>query len=83
MFQKIVNGCAIFSGVVSLAVVGTVGFVYINKDSIVDNVKKKVVESILPSVPLPTLPDITGGAVTGAAGGLAAPSNAVPALPKF
>ena len=78
MFQKIVNGCAIFSGVVSLAVVGTIGFVYINKDSIVDNVKKKVVESVLPNVPLPTLPDVTGGAT-----GLASPSNPVPALPKF
>ena len=62
MFQKIVNGCAIFSGVVSLAVVGTIGFVYINKDSIINNVKQKVVESVLPSVPLPTLPDVTGGA---------------------
>ena len=62
MFQKIVNGCAIFSGVVSLAVVGTVGFVYINKDSIINNVKNKVVESVLPSVPLPTLPSATGEA---------------------
>ena len=78
MFQKIVNGCAIFSGVVSLAVVGTVGFVYINKDSIINNVKNKVVESVLPSVPLPTLPDVTGGAT-----GLAAPSNPVPSMPQF
>jgi len=82
MFQKIVNGCAIFSGVVSLAVVGTVGFVYINKDSIVDNVKKKVIESVLPSVPLPTLPSVTGGALGGAAE-LAAPSPDRPAMPKF
>ena len=78
MFQKIVNGCAIFSGVVSLAVVGTVGFVYINKDSIINNVKNKVVESVLPSVPLPTLPDVTGGAQ-----GLASPSNPVPQMPQF
>ena len=70
MFQKIVNGCAIFSGVVSLAVVGTVGFVYINKDSINNNVQQKVVESVLPSVPLPTLPNATGGA------------QALPELPK-
>ena len=70
MFQKIVNGCAIFSGVVSLAVVGTVGFVYVNKDSIINNVKNKVVESVLPSVPLPSLPAATGGA------------QALPELPK-
>ena len=75
MFQKIVNGCAIFSGVVSLAVVGTVGFVYINKDSIINNVKNKVVESVLPSVPLPSLPDATGGAT-----GLTAPSTGLPSF---
>ena len=78
MLQKIVNGIAIVSGVVSLAVVGTVGYVYVRKDAIINNVKTKIVESVLPSVPLPTLPDVTGGAT-----GLAAPSNPVPALPKF
>ena len=77
MFQKIVNGCAIFSGVVSLAVVGTVGFVYVNKDSIINNVKNKVVESVLPNVPLPTLPNVTGGAVSGAA------ELAAPDMPQF
>ena len=62
MLQKIVNGIAIVSGVVSLAVVGTVGYVYVRKDAIIENVKSKVVESILPSVPLPSLPSVTGGA---------------------
>jgi len=62
MLQKIVNGIAITSGVVSLAVVGTVGYVYVRKDAIIENVKTKIVESVLPSVPLPTLPSVTGGA---------------------
>ena len=62
MLQKIVNGIAIVSGVVSLAVVGTVGYVYVRKDAIIENVKAKVVESVLPSVPLPSLPAATGGA---------------------
>ena len=62
MLQKIVNGIAIVSGVVSLAVVGTVGYVYVRKDAIIENVKTKVVESVLPDVPLPTLPSATGGA---------------------
>ena len=53
MLQKIVNGIAIVSGVVSLAVVGTVGYVYVRKDAIIENVKGKIVESVLPSVPLP------------------------------
>ena len=78
MLQKIVNGIAITSGVVSLAVVGTVGYVYVRKDAIIERVKSKVVESILPSVPLPSLPSVTGGAQ-----GLSTPSNPVPSLPSF
>ena len=78
MLQKIVNGIAIVSGVVSLAVVGTVGYVYVRKDAIIESVKSKVVESILPSVPLPSLPSVTGGAQ-----GLSTPSNPVPSLPSF
>jgi len=70
MLQKIVNGIAIVSGVVSLAVVGTVGYVYVRKDAIIENVKTKIVESVLPSVPLPSLPAATGGA------------QALPELPK-
>ena len=76
MLQKIVNGIAIASGVVSLTVVGTIGFVYINKDNIINNVKQKVVESVLPSVPLPTLPNATGGAQS-------LPSLGESAIPKF
>ena len=50
MFQKIVNGIAIASGVVSLAVVGTAGYVYVRKDAIIENVKGKVMESVLPNI---------------------------------
>ena len=48
MLQKIVNGIAIASGVVSLTVVGVAGYVYIRKDAIIENVKSKVMESVLP-----------------------------------
>ena len=48
MLQKIVNGIAIASGVVSLAVVGTVGYVYVRKDAIIENIKGKVMESVMP-----------------------------------
>ena len=71
MLQKIVNGIAIVSGVVSLTVVGTVGYVYVRKDAIIENVKGKIVESVLPSVPLPSLPSVTGEA------------QALPQLPNF
>ena len=59
MLQKIVNGIAIASGIVSLTVVGTVGYVYVRKDAIIENVKGKVLESVLPAG--------LGGAVGGAA----------------
>ena len=48
MLQKIVNGIAIASGVVSLTVVGAAGYVFIRKDEIIDNIKSKVMESVLP-----------------------------------
>ena len=46
MLQKIVNGIAIASGVVSLTVVGLGGDVYIRKDAIIENVKGKVMEAV-------------------------------------
>ena len=48
MLQKIVNGIAIASGIVSITVVGIAGYVYIRKDAIIENVKSKVMESVLP-----------------------------------
>ena len=61
MLQKIVNGIAIVSGVVSLAIVGTAGYVYVRKDAIIENVKGKIMESVLPGG--------IGGAIGGAGGG--------------
>ena len=49
MLQKIINGIAIASGVVSLTVAGLGGYVFIRKDAIIENVKSKVMESVLPS----------------------------------
>ena len=67
MLQKIVNGIAIASGVVSLTVVGLGGYVFIRKDAIIENVKSKVLESVLPAglggvvgggeLPSPVTPD--------------------------
>ena len=65
MLQKIVNGIAIASGVVSLAVVGTVGYVFIRKDAIIENVKGKVMESVMPDLGGSLgsiIPDFTGDA---------------------
>ena len=65
MLQKIVNGIAIASGVVSLTVVGTVGYVYVRKDAIIENIKGKVMESVMPDLggSLGSIvPDFTGPA---------------------
>ena len=69
--QKLINGIAILSGVVSLTVVGAVGVVYLNKDAIIENVKSKVMESVLPS----GLGGLSG------AGSLNLPTPASPAEP--
>ena len=72
MLQKIVNGIAIASGVVSLTVIGLGGYVFIRKDAIIENVKSKVMESVLPG----GIGGALGGAGLGGAGlGLPAPSN--------
>ena len=79
MLQKIVNGIAIASGVISLTVVGTVGYVFIRKDAIIENVKGKIMESVMPGGMSGILGDGAGtGALEGLAGGglsLPSPSN--------
>ena len=75
MLQKIVNGIAIASGVVSLTVVGLGGYVVIRKDAIIENVKSKVMESVLPG----GLGGALGGGALGGGLGLPAPSNPIAA----
>ena len=69
--QKIVNAIAIASGAVSLVVVGLGGYVFIRKDAIIDNVKSKVMESVLPG----GIGNLGGGAL----GGVDIPSLGAPA----
>ena len=61
--QKIINGIAIFSGAVALGIVGLGGYVFIRKDAIIDNVKSKIMESVLPGG---LGGAIGGGAINGA-----------------
>ena len=65
--QKIVNGIALASGAVSLAVIGSGLFVFVNRDSIVDNVKQQAIEAAL-------------GSLGGIGGGLPTGSNDLPSL---
>ena len=73
MCQKIINGIAIFSGVVSLSVVGTVGYVYVQKDAIIESVKQKVVGNAIGG--------LAGGAIGGAIKSLPVPGLAPNASP--
>ena len=82
--QKIVNAIAIASGAVSLAVVGLGGYVFIRKDAIIDNIKSKVMESVLPG----GVGNLGGGALGGLDipkfGGAPAPSkDAEPTAPQL
>ena len=75
MLQKIVNGIAIASGIVSLTVVGTVGYVYVRKDAIIENVKGKVLESVLPGgLSGGALPSLPSPSVDAPAAGIGVPS---------
>ena len=77
MLQKIVNGIAIASGVVSITVVGVAGYVFIRKDAIIDNVKGKVMEVVTDK--LGGLGDL--GGLGGGGLGLPAPSDPTPTEP--
>ena len=76
--QKIINAIAILSGVVSLTVVGGGTYLYMNKDTLVEDARgkitKAVTEAVAGSLPglvsgsMPELPSQTGGAIPGIGG---------------
>ena len=45
--QKLINVLAVASAAVSVAVVGTVGYVYVNREAIIEDVKEKALESVM------------------------------------
>ena len=61
--QKVVNVLAVTSAAVSLAVVGTAGYVFVNKDAIIKGVTDKAMESVL------------GGGLGGLGGGTELPTG--------
>jgi len=71
--QKIINGFAIFSGIVSLTVVGIGGYLYLNKDSIIDRVKTEALKSVTGGL---------GGSIGGAGLPLPRPSSDAPTSPS-
>ena len=61
--QKIINGIAIFSGAVALGVVGLGGYGFIRKDAIIEDVKGKIMETVMPGGMSGILGDGAGGAL--------------------
>tara|TARA_B100000029_G_scaffold439517_1_gene456120 strand:+ start:217 stop:468 length:252 start_codon:yes stop_codon:yes gene_type:complete len=79
MCQKIINVVAIASGVVSLAVVGVGGYVYVNQEAIIESVKEKALGSLTGGLGGAALGGLGGGALP--IGGAPAPSNPLPTAP--
>ena len=74
--QKVINVVALLSGLVSLTLVGTTGYVYLNRDSIteraVEKVSKAATDAVTKALPgivdkampeVEKLPSATGGAI--------------------
>ena len=86
--QKVINVLAVLSFVGTAGIVGGGAAVYLNKDSIVENIKSQVTaaasEAITGALPgmmdaaMPELPGATGGVV----GGASATGGAIPAMPS-
>ena len=80
--QKVINGIALFSGLVSLSIVVGGTWVYLEKDNIINNAKSQLVKGVTSAVSealpgmldaaMPELPGATGGAIPG--GGSPTPS---------
>ena len=70
--QKIINVLALASTAVSIAVVGTGAYVYVNKDSIIESVTEKALGAIGGDIQLgaPDLETPDVGAMTVPSGGL-------------
>ena len=82
--QKFINAIAIASGIISLTVVGSGVVIYLQKDAIIENVKSKVMGSVLDSV-TPDLGGIAGDAIpdfTGPAAPLPTAPDAKPSAPS-
>ena len=81
--QKIVNVLAVSSAVVSLAVVGIGGYVFVNKDAIIKDVTEKAMNSVLGGLsPGGSIPSLESDALPTGANDLVAPTNPQAAAPE-
>ena len=72
--QKLINGVALLSGLVSLAVLGGGAYLYVQKDTLIEGAREKataaITEAITDALPgmvdaaIPGVPEVTGPAVS-------------------
>ena len=72
--QKLVNVVALLSGLVSLGIVGSGAYLFLNKDAMIEDVRTKVTEEVTKTVTealpgmvksaMPTMPSATGDITT-------------------
>lgn len=48
--QKLVNGIALLSGLVSLSVVGSGVYLYLNKDALIETAKENAIETVTKTI---------------------------------
>ena len=75
--QKLINGVALLSGLVSLSVLGGGAYLYVQKDTLIEGAREKataaITEAITEALPgmvdaaIPVIPEVTGPAITGPA----------------
>lgn len=76
--QKLINGIALLSGLVSLSVLGGGAYLYVQKDTLIEGAREKataaITEAITEALPgmvdaampeVPELPGATGGVIPG------------------
>ena len=77
--QKVINGIALLSGLVSLSIVSAGAYLYVNKDAMIQQAKEQAIDQItqsisealpgiineaLPEMPeIPEVPNKTGGVI--------------------
>ena len=71
--QKLINGVALLSGLVSLSVLGGGAYLYVQKDTLIEQSRERVTaaitEAITEALPglvqsaMPSVPEVTGPAV--------------------
>lgn len=82
--QKVINTIALLSGLVSLSVLASAGYLYVNKDALLEDARRRATESVTKAIAdtlpkmidsaMPKIPEVTGPAI---------PSTTGPAIPKL